>query len=64
MTKEPICCCDGCKAEVADMSDAQAKGWHFLEISKRYRCPACARALERVNAQYTESDHGDNVQGF
>lgn len=46
---EPIRCCDGCKREVADMDEALAKAWHFLEISKRWRCPQCARELVEAN---------------
>lgn len=61
---DPINCCDACGRSVADMDEALAKAWSFLEISKRWRCPDCARDLTRVNQAYTESDGGDNVQGF
>lgn len=61
---DAIRCRDACGAHVADMDEALAKAWTFLEISKGWRCPDCARELNRVNTQYTESDSGDNVQGF
>lgn len=51
---EPIRCCDGCKREVADMDDALAKAWRFLEISKRWRCPDCARELAAANRPRVE----------
>lgn len=53
---DPINCCDGCGRKVADMSEAQAKAWHYLEISKRYRCPACARELDEVNRRSAEAE--------
>lgn len=49
MNAEPLRCCDGCGRSVADMSEAEAKAWHFLQISKRWRCPSCARELDAAN---------------
>ncbi|WP_398498153.1 hypothetical protein [Variovorax sp.] len=47
---DPIRCSDGCGRTVAGQSDAEAKAWTFLEISKRWRCPTCARELALANA--------------
>lgn len=44
-----ISCNDGCKDSVKDMDEAMAKAWHYLQITKRYRCVACARALAAIN---------------
>lgn len=55
MKADPINCCDGCGCKVADASEAEAKAWRFLEISKRYRCPACARELDEVNRRNQEA---------
>lgn len=57
MPSDPLRCCDGCKREVADMSEALAKAWHYLEISKRWRCPDCARELDVVNELYSKNDN-------
>ena len=46
---DPIRCTDGCGANVKDESEAQAKAWQYMEISKRYRCPQCRRDLQQVN---------------
>lgn len=53
---DPIGCNDGCGAKVADMSEAEAKAWTYLEITKRYRCPACTRALAEANQQSKEAE--------
>lgn len=42
-------CQDGCGSKADDMQQAEAQGWEFLVISKRYRCPACRQALDLVN---------------
>jgi rubredoxin len=55
MTKEPLRCTDACGRTVADMSEAEAKAWRFLEISKRWRCPACTRELDAANHRMAES---------
>lgn len=56
---DPIRCCDGCGRAVADQAEAEAKAWHFLEISKRWRCPACARELVQANAAHAASPGGE-----
>lgn len=48
--KEPIRCCDGCGAAVADEEQASREGWTRLQITGRLRCSKCARALAAVNA--------------
>lgn len=48
-TANAIGCTDGCKRTVANMDEALAKAWRFLEISKRWRCPACVRELDVAN---------------
>lgn len=53
--KEPIRCCDGCGASVADEAEANAKAWTRLQITGRLRCPACAQALDTIN-QRTRND--------
>jgi hypothetical protein len=47
---DPIRCGDGCGHAVSNQSEAEAKAWAFLEISKRWRCPACACELAQANA--------------
>ena len=42
-------CRDGCGRSVPDAELLQA-GWTFLPISRRWRCPVCWRALEKVSA--------------
>lgn len=49
MSAEPLRCCDGCGAAVKDESEAMAKAWHYLAISKRWRCPSCVRELQQAN---------------
>lgn len=49
MTPDPIPCSAGCKRSVADMAEALAKAWTFLQITNRWRCPACTRELEEAN---------------
>lgn len=46
---DPIGCQDGCKRTVKDRSEAEAKAWTYLEISRRWRCPQCVRDLEQAN---------------
>ncbi len=52
--EKPIGCTDGCKRR-ATQEEAEQMAWRFLEISKRWRCPSCARELQeandRINAQ-------------
>lgn len=59
---DPIRCCDGCKRPVADQSEAEAKAWAFLEISKRWRCPSCARELAQANAAHAASPEGKEAK--
>lgn len=59
-TKEPedaIRCNDDCKASVLDMDAAMAQAWTYLEITKRWRCPSCRRALDAIN-------HANQNQGL
>lgn len=49
MSSDPIRCCDGCGRSVSNQPEAENKAWHFLQISKRWRCPACARELAQAN---------------
>ena len=46
---ESIRCCDGCGRSVLDESAEQAKGWSCLQITCRYRCPACVHELAQAN---------------
>ena len=55
-TPEPLRCQDGCGSTVKDTSEAEAKAWTFLTISKRWRCPNCRRALDTVNTR--SQNHG------
>lgn len=56
MNREPLRCTDGCGANVKDESEAQAKAWQYMEITKRYRCPRCRLELDKVNQSYKEQD--------
>jgi rubredoxin len=53
-------CTDGCGATgVNDEScvspnAVQVRGWQFLEISKRWRCPDCRAALDKANKERTD----------
>lgn len=42
-----LTCRDGCGRETTEM-EAQQTAWRWLPISKRYRCPDCGRALDKV----------------
>jgi len=42
-------CRDGCGRTVLD-DQLLPSGWTFLPISRRWRCPACWRALEALKA--------------
>lgn len=46
---EVITCRDGCKRAVATPEEAEAAGWQFLEVQKRWRCPDCHAELEKIN---------------
>lgn len=46
------------------MSDALAKAWGFLEISKRWRCPKCARELIEVNEAYSAAEKRREESNF
>ena len=46
-------CSDACGNRVADDLVEQS-GWTYLSIQRRYRCPACVRALAQVNAPQAE----------
>lgn len=46
---ESIRCADACGRVVADMQEAEQKAWTRLEITGRYRCPDCRRALDAIN---------------
>jgi hypothetical protein len=48
---DPISCAAGCKRMVPDEDAAIAKGWSHLDISRRWRCPACWLELQAVNAR-------------
>jgi hypothetical protein len=39
-----IACADACGASLPE-AEINQHGWQFLEIQRRYRCPACFRAL-------------------
>lgn len=54
--REDLSCTDGCGAKTHDTSSAQAEGWLCLQITGRYRCPACQQELARVNQHYRETD--------
>lgn len=42
-------CRDECgTAAQVDVTLPGPPGWYFLEITKTWRCPACARALQAV----------------
>lgn len=54
MNKEPIRCADGCGATVPDDAQALADGWRQLPIFSRWRCEACAKALDEANKRVYE----------
>jgi hypothetical protein len=41
-------CRDGCGRSVTD-DELPRSGWTFLAIARRWRCPECVRALQRVS---------------
>ena len=43
-----IGCRDQCGRTVSE-DQLESSGWELLPIQKRYRCPACWRALRQVN---------------
>lgn len=44
-----IACRDECGARIPE-DRIEHPGWTFLPIQRRYRCPACWRALEQAEA--------------
>lgn len=45
-TRPVIGCRDSCGREVRGFEeDALLVGWHYLDITKNWRCPDCTRAL-------------------
>jgi hypothetical protein len=52
-----ISCRDGCGREVND--EAPEKGsWTYLQITKRWRCPACTKVLHLINKSTPEEETG------
>lgn len=45
-----VSCTDGCGRTLLDAETAGRSGWHSLQITGRWRCPACARELASANA--------------
>lgn len=43
-----IGCRDECGARVP-ADEIQQKGWTFLMVQRRWRCPTCQRALDKAN---------------
>jgi hypothetical protein len=39
-----LACADACGASLPE-DEISMHGWQFLEIQRRYRCPACFRSL-------------------
>lgn len=46
---EPVSCAGGCGKVVPDDTAAEAAGWEFLPISRRYRCGQCTRELQEAS---------------
>lgn len=46
-----VWCRDGCGAFAVDATTAQSLGWNQGEITARFRCGACARALDAANGR-------------
>lgn len=44
-----IGCRDQCGNRVADMKEAESKGWEWLPVQRAYRCVECWRKLNEVN---------------
>ena len=55
MSNSPVFirCCDGCGASVP-ADKVNDGGWVRLEITGRYRCIACVRALDAINKPQPE----------
>lgn len=54
--EEIIRCRDECGATVP-ADQVQGTGWEYLPIQRRYRCTACWRLLNLINAQLEGPDH-------
>ncbi len=50
---DPTACRDGCGAAV---SWPERNGWTYLEITKRWRCPACRKQTEACKAEQEKSN--------
>lgn len=48
-------CPSGSKIEV-DVTLPGPPGWTYMEMRKGYRCPACVKALAKINSMHTNSD--------
>lgn len=50
-----ISCSDEC-GQCLPAEAVEQAGWTFLQIRGRWRCPACRRALERINRHEASQD--------
>lgn len=57
MTTE-IRCTDGCGRKASSAESAASMGWTCLQITGRYRCPACVADLARANSVSDEQARG------
>ena len=53
---ESIGCSSGCGRRVEDLDEGLQKGWEFLPITQRYRCPQCYRDLKAVSERGKHND--------
>lgn len=54
----------GCRDECGQRVPAesiQQKGWTFLPVQRRWRCPTCQRALDKANAAIDKAKQGGKV---
>ena len=56
-------CDDGCGASIEMLPAESPPGWTYLEISRRWRCPECSRALNEVNGYGYGTEPNDTTVG-